>query len=315
MLYFDITITHWQITTKKKEGIPMSQPATPGRYLKSLLAIIIGNTIYSLGIVAFLLPNHIITGGTTGLALCGNHYFGIPISTFALVFNALMFFLGLLILGKAFAITTLVSSFYYPIILGIMQRFPALSQITDDKMLATVCAGVLIGAGIGLVIRAGASTGGMDIPPLILKKKLGIPISLSLYVFDVVILFLQMTFSDIEESIYGILLVLIYTFVLDKLLVLGMAQTQVKIVSKKFEEINNAIHNQLDRGSTLIYGETGYLHRKRPVVLTVVSNRELIHLNELVMEIDPSAFMIISKVNEVKGKGFSAPKVPRALNK
>lgn len=289
----------------------MNQISTRNKYLRNFIAILIGNTIYTLGIVAFLLPNHIITGGTTGLALCAHRYFDIPISLSALLFNIAMFFLGAAVLGKAFALTTLVSSFYYPLILDVLQRFPALSSVTEDKMLATICAGLLIGIGIGIVIRAGASTGGMDIPPLVLNRKLGIPVSLSLYIFDFLILLLQMTFSDTEESIYGILLVLIYTFVLDKVLVLGMAQTQVKIVSKKYEEINTAIHTQLDRGSTLIHAETGYLRRNRPLVLTIISNRELIRLNRLVTEIDPSAFMIISKVNEVKGIGFSLPKAAK----
>lgn len=293
----------------------MTQKPTCRKYIQDFAAIIFGNTIYALGIVAFLLPNGIITGGTTGLALCTRHYLGLPISAFALLFNAAMFLLGVLVLGKAFALTTLVSSFYYPFILDILQRFPSLSTITGDKMLATVCAGLLIGIGIGVVIRAGASTGGMDIPPLVLNRRLGIPVSVSLYVFDFIILILQMTFSDVEESIYGILLVLIYTFVLDKVLTLGMAQTQVKIVSKKYEEINTAINTQLDRGSTLIQAETGYLRRERPMVLTVISNRELIRLNKIVMEIDPSAFMVISKVNEVKGKGFTMPKVPRTASK
>lgn len=286
----------------------MGHSVIPFKYFKNLVAILAGNTIYTLGIVAFLLPNHIITGGTTGLALCAGHYFQVPISIFALIFNTLMFILGFCVLGKAFALTTLVSTFYYPFILDLLQRVPALSSITNDKMLATVCAGLLIGTGIGIVIRAGASTGGMDIPPLVFHKKLGIPVSVSLYAFDFTILLLQMSFSDIEESIYGILLVLIYTFILDKVLVLGLAQTQAKIISTKYEEINTAINSTLDRGSTLIQAQTGYLKKDRPMVLTVISNRELIRLNKLVTDIDPSAFMIIGKVNEVKGKGFSLPK-------
>lgn len=293
----------------------MSNKQTTARYIRNLLAILAGNTIYSLGIVAFLLPNGLITGGSTGLALCVQNYFGVPIPTFAFIFNAAMFILGALILGKKFALTTLVSSFYYPIILGVMQKVPGLDNVTDDPMLATICAGILIGAGIGIVIRVGASTGGVDIPPLILNHYFGIPISITLYLFDFVILLLQMTFSDVEESIYGILLVVIYTFVLDKVLTLGLAQTQVKIISKKYEEINNAINSKLDRGSTFIQAETGFLRRERPIVLTVISNRELIRLNKLVMDIDPNAFMIICKVNEVKGKGFSLPKVPRTAPK
>lgn len=289
----------------------MSIKNPAAKYAKNLVAILLGNTIYAIGIVAFLLPTGIITGGTTGLALSARHYFGIPISAFALCFNTFMFFLGLIILGKAFALTTLISSFYYPVILDILQKVPSFSNVTQDRMLACICAGMLIGLGIGIVIRAGASTGGMDIPPLILKRFWGIPVSVSLYLFDIVVLFLQMTFSNVEESIYGIIMVLIYTFVLDKVLTLGLAQTQVKIVSKKHDEINAAIHTQLDRGTTLIHAETGFLHRESSIVLTIISNRELIRLNKIVTDIDPSAFMIICKVNEVRGKGFSLPKVPR----
>lgn len=275
----------------------------------NLLLILLGNTIYTLGVVAFLLPNHIITGGTTGLGLSAQHYFEIPISVFAFFFNLIMFFTGFLILGRKFALTTLVSTFYYPLCLNIMERFPALQEVTQDKMLATLCAGALIGIGIGIVIRAGASTGGMDIPPLVLRKKAGIPVSVSLYVFDFLILLVQMTFSNKEQILYGIFLVFIYSVVLDRVLVLGLSQTQVKIISPQYEQISQAILNQLDRGCTFIQAETGLLHTVQPMLLTIISNRELIHLNKLVTEIDPDAFMIISKVNEVKGKGFSAPKI------
>ena len=104
-------------------------------------------------------------------------------------------------------------------------------------MLCTILGGMMIGAGIGIVIRAGASTGGMDIPPLILKKLFHLPVSATLYVFDFSILILQMFFSDIEESLYGILLVMIYTFVLDKVLVIGTHQARADIVSSHYEEI------------------------------------------------------------------------------
>ena len=148
----------------------------------------------------------------------------------------------------------------------------------------------------------------MDIPPLILNKKFGLPVSVMLYVFDFIILIGQALFSDKEAILYGILLVLTYTIVLDKILVIGQAQTQVKIISQKSEEINEAITQKMDRGSTLLHTETGYLRTKQNMILTVISNRELSRLNQLVMEIDPSAFMVIGKVNEVHGKGFTLPK-------
>lgn len=277
----------------------------------NILTILAGNAIYALGVAVFILPNDLITGGTTGLGIAFEHYFDIPISAFVFCFNAVMFLLGAVVLGKMFALTTLISSFFYPIILGVFENIPQLGQITNDRMLATISGGLMIGFAIGIVIRAGASTGGMDIPPLVLNKKFGLPVSVMLYVFDFTILILQMLFSDKEQIIYGILLVLIYTVVLDKVLLTGHAQTQVKIVSKKHKEINQMIVQKLDRGSTLLYGETGYLHVDQPVIMTVISNRELSKLNQEVNKLDPEAFMIISRVNEVKGHGFSSNKIYR----
>jgi uncharacterized membrane-anchored protein YitT (DUF2179 family) len=279
------------------------------KYIWNLVYILAGNTIYAAAVVMFILPNNLITGGTTGLALFFNHQFSIPITFFVSAFNIAMFALGFFVLGKAFALTTVISTFYYPFIFGILEQIPALRGITNDRLLAVICGGIMIGCGIGIVLRVGASTGGVDIPPLVLNKKFSIPVSLSLYVIDFSILLLQMIFSNKEQVLYGILLVLTYTIVLDKVLLLGKSQLQVKIVSEKYEELNQMVIRQLDRGSTLIHAETGLCRNNNPVVLSVISNRELPKLNQLVMEIDPDAFVVISQVNEVRGRGFTTQKV------
>ena len=276
--------------------------------IKVIIGILVGNTIYALAVAMFILPNDLITGGTTGIALFLNTTLNIPVTLFVSIFNICMFLLGWKILGKKFALTTLISSFYYPFILGILENIFKNEIMSNDTLLCVIFAGIMIGVALGLVIRCGASTGGMDIPPLILNKKLGIPISISMYAFDFFILLGQMLIRKREMVFYGILLVLIYTIVLDKVLVIGKSQIQVKIISSKFEQINNMIINKLDRGSTLIHGETGFMHNKYPIVLTVVNNRELTLLNNYVYQIDSDAFMIINKVNEVRGKGFSSEK-------
>jgi uncharacterized membrane-anchored protein YitT (DUF2179 family) len=278
-------------------------------YIKKIAWILAGNTIYALAVTSFILPSGLITGGSTGLALLAYHQLGIPITIFVAVFNLAMFALGAAILGKTFLLTTLISTFYYPFILGILQKVPQLQDLTSDRMLSALYAGIMIGISIGIVIKAGASTGGMDIPPLVLNKKLGFPVSVSLYAFDFIILLSQMLFANKEQVLYGILLVLTYTVVLDKVLLVGQARTQVKIISEKYQEINRMIIDRLDRGSTLIHAETGYYHNESLVVLTVISNRELPKLNELVLSVDPKAFMIVSRVNEVKGRGFTMEKV------
>lgn len=276
--------------------------------IKRLFWVILGNTIYCTGVVAFILPMELITGGTTGLGLIANHYFNIPVEIFAAVFNVLMFLVAWFVLGASFAMTTMVSSFYYPVILGVFQKIEALKNFTTDPMLGTICAGLLIGVGIGVVIRAGASTGGVDIPPLVFNKKFGLPISVGLYACDFVILLGQMIFRDKEKTLYGILLVVIYTFVMDKVLVSGKSQIEVKIISKCYEEINTAIQQRLDRGTTFLKSESGYLREESMTLMTVVSNRQIARLNQIVLEIDPKAFIIINEAKEVMGRGFTLHK-------
>ena len=273
-----------------------------------IFLILFGNALYSLAVVAFILPSGIITGGTTGLALASAHWFHTPITAFVLCFNVLTFLLGLFVLGWKFAATTLFATFFYPILLAFWQQFPALSSLTKDAMLCTILGGMMIGAGIGIVIRAGASTGGMDIPPLVLNKKLGINVSVSLYVFDFTILILQMFFSNREQILYGILLVCIYTFALEKVLIMGKSKTQVEIVSDKYKEINELITTKFDRGTTLYNANGGFTGNSTCAVLTVINKRELFAIQEAVMKVDPAACIIISQVNEVKGRGFTLQK-------
>lgn len=275
---------------------------------KSLIWILAGNTCYALAVTMFVLPNGLITGGTTGLALFFYNQLGVPVQVVVSIFNVVMFALGALVLGKKFAFTTIISTFYYPFILSVLQGIPALASPTEDKLLAVIFSGLMIGAGIGAVLRVGASTGGMDIPPLVLNKKMGIPVSLSMNVLDVGVLLLQMAFSDREGVLHGILLVLIYTTVLNRVLLMGNARMQVKIMSDKYLEINEAISSELDRGVTLMKSQTGYLKKDGYMVLTVVSNRELVRLNQLIQNLDPKAFIVINQVNEVRGRGFTLKK-------
>lgn len=276
--------------------------------LFSILCVVAGNFLYALTVKLFLLPSDLVTGGTTGIALSMNHFFHIPISGFVLLFNVLMLILGFFILGKQFAATTLASTFLYPIALEIFNQLLGDFVMTDDLLLNTLFSGLGIGLALGIVIRSGASTGGMDIPPLILQKVFRIPVSISMYVFDVCILLVQALFRPIENILYGILLILIYTLVLDKMLLMGTTRTEIKIVSPKAQEIRDAILTQIDRGVTMLDGEGGYLHQKTQVILSVISNRELPKVERIIHTIDPESFMIINRVNEVSGRGFSMKK-------
>lgn len=274
----------------------------------SILSVAAGNFLYALTVKLFLLPAGLVTGGTTGIALTVNYLTDSSISAFVLLFNILMLLLGFFSLGKAFAVTTLASTFLYPLSLELLDRLLGDYILTQDILLCTLFSGLGIGTALGIVIRSGASTGGMDIPPLILHKTLRIPVSVSMYAFDVCILLSQALFRPAENILYGIVLVLIYTLVLDKMMLMGAARTEVKVISTKSDEIRDAILTQIDRGVTILNAESGYLHNPSPMVLSVISNRELPRVEKLIHNIDPESFMVVSRVSEVRGRGFSLKK-------
>ena len=148
----------------------------------------------------------------------------------------------------------------------------------------------------------------MDIPPLVLKKLFHIPVSASLWAFDFCIMLCQMTFHKGEDLLYGILMLMVISFALNKVLLLGTSRTEVKIVSQKAAQIRDAILSKVDRGVTMIHGEGGYLHQQTEIILSVISNHELPKIEQLARGIDPDCFMIVTRVTEVWGRGFTYSK-------
>ena len=278
------------------------------KWMLSAAIVTAGNLLYALTIKLFVLPTGLVMGGTTGLGLTANYLTGVPISAFVLAFNMVMLLLGLCVLGRRFAATTLLSSFIYPLALEFWQRLLGDYVLTKDVMLCTLFAGLGVGVSLGLVIRVGASTGGMDIPPLILNRLFRAPVSVCMYFFDVCILLSQGLFQSPEKLLYGVVLVMIYTIVLDKMLLMGTSRIEIKVVSEKSEEIRQAILQDLNRGVTLIQTESGYLRQNAQLVLSVLSSRELPKAEKLIHQIDPECFLMVSRISEVKGRGFSMQK-------
>lgn len=286
----------------------MSQEINRNRVF-SLLLVVTGNILYALSVKLFLLPANLISCGTTGIALVVNHLTHIPISGFIFVFNVVMLLVGWRMIGRQFALSTVFSSLFYPAALEVLNRTLGDIRITQDILLNVVFAALGLGVSLGMVIRGGASTGGMDIPPLILKKYLHIPVSSSLWVFDFCIMVSQLLFHTLEDLLYGILMILILSFTLNRVMLMGTSKTEVKIVSPKADAIRDAILSQVDRGVTLLHGEGGYLHTPTEIILSIVSNHEMPKIERLARSIDPDCFMIVSRVSEVWGRGFSRGKV------
>ena len=273
--------------------------------LLSILLVLVGNLIYACSVKFFVLPAKLMSCGTTGIALVMNHLLQVPLTEFIFVFNVAMLTLGWWVLGRGFAMTTVISSLFYPVALEVMDRTLGEVTVTDNMMLNVLFAGMGLGVALGIVLRAGASTGGMDIPPLILKKKLNVPVSVSLWAFDFCILLSQMMFHPLEDLLYGILLIIVISVAINKVMLMGTSRTEVKIVSSRADQIRQAILSRVDRGVTMLHGQGGYLQQDTQVILSVVSNHELPKIENLARDIDPDCFMIVSRVTEVWGRGFS----------
>ena len=271
-------------------------------------SIIFGNALYSLAVALFLEPSGLITGGATGIALAIGRLTGLSVSGLLFFINLAMLVWGWIVLGRAFALNTLASSVLSPAFLALFEGMANGRVLTEDIFLCTVFAGLGIGVSLGIVIRSGASTGGLDIPPLVLNKWFKLPVSATMLVFDIMVLLMQAVFSPMPQVLYGIVMVLIHTVVMDKMLMMGASRTEVKIISSQSDTICAAILEQLDRGVTILHGEGGYTHESSAVLLSIVSNRELPRLEKLAHSIDPTCFLIVSHVTEVSGRGFSMDK-------
>lgn len=274
----------------------------------NLVYIIIGNIFIALAVNTLILENHIIVGGTSGIGNVLNHYFNIPVSLSVGCLNVCLFLVGLFFIGKKFAMTTLLSTFLFPIILQFFETHSMFHHYLEDPLLAAILAACLVGVGIGLILKANASTGGVDILAILLNKKFGFPVHIVLNCIDLPILVLQFTFNDTTHVIYGIMIVMITAVVLNKTLTQGTSLVQLTVISDHYEEIKQSILHEFDAGVTLLASEKGFTQENSKLLLSVLPYRKLPAIKAKIHEIDPVAFVIVSHVEEVGGKGFTLEK-------
>ncbi len=294
--------------------------------IRYMLIVMLGNAIAAAASVFFIVPNNLVMGGTTGLGifvrnlLGGNKEWVVTLTVW--IANVALFLLGSFLLGKKFAAGTLAGTLLYPAFMSIFTLMndawlggrglcPTLGVEEEcNTMLAVLMGGLLFGGGVGIVVRIGASTGGTDIPPLIFQKYFNLPLGVGASVCDMSIVILQFAAKmSIINVLYGIVITLVSSIVVDKVSVTGARRTQVKIISRKYKEIRAMILNELNRGVTMLYGKTGFLQDDCYVLLTIVSNRDVVRLKNKIQAIDPEAFLTISEVAEVHGRGFSSDRV------
>lgn len=273
--------------------------------LWTIIGVLAGNLILAFTVSAFMVPHGIIMGGATGMGLTISHYFPIDLSLIIFIVNAILFVLGAVVLGKKFALTTIISTFVYPTFLSVVRQIPGVADMTDNIMLATIYGGALLGLGIGLIVRVGASTGGTDILALVFNKWFHIPVAALLYVVDFTVLGMQVFFSNSEQILYGILALILTTIVLNRVMLMGQSQIQLFIITELYKEVKEKMLKEIDAGVTMVHIETGYGKKQQQGVLCVIPKRKLYSVKELVQMVDPKAFITITQINEVRGRGFT----------
>ena len=272
--------------------------------VKTLLALLAGNLLLAFSVSAFVLPYDILSGGVAGIAVLVKPFTSISENTIITVLVVSLFLVGWAFLGKKFAVTTIMSSILYPAYLLLLDNH--LQPVEVDPLLASVFGGLIAGAGVGLVMKVGASTGGMDIPPLILQKYFGFDLGKSVMAIDALTVIAGLWIYDLQHVLIGLIYVYTSGIMISKVLTFGLIESMsVQIISEKYEELLPLIQEKMERGVTLIHAEGGYLHQQNNVLLVVISKHQYQSLVNLIRETDPSAFVIISDVKEVQGNGFT----------
>jgi uncharacterized membrane-anchored protein YitT (DUF2179 family) len=274
------------------------------RHVIDLLLVIFGNLILAFAVRFFILPYNILSGGVAGIAVAVSKLTGIQAD---LIVNGLiiaMFILGSLFLGKKFMTHTAISSFLYPFFLLVLNRFTFTMDI--DPMLASLYGGLIGGVGVGMVFRTGASTGGMDVPPMIINKYVHIELYKLILVVDALTVLFGMIAYGVEAVLIGLISVWATSFAVNKILLFGSLESlSIMIISEKTEEVNNFIQKEVDRGSTLLSGYGGFTKAPKNIIMTVVSKVEYPEMINEINKIDPHAFVVVTDAMEVKGNGFS----------
>ena len=271
----------------------------------TLLMVAIGTFILALSVEWFILPFNILSGGVAGIAVSLEPLLGIDANITINVLIVSLFLLGTAFLGKDFAVKTFLSTLFYPLFLYLLQKLE-LPALAIDPLLASLYGGIVAGLGIGLVFRVDASTGGMDIPPMIIHKYTGIPLSKLVFIVDAITVILGAFAYGIEAVLIGFIAVWTCSFMINKVLVYGGESAKsVYVISEKRKEISDYIHHHMERGSTILEAKGGFTGDKREMLLVVVTQKQYPEFVKVVKNLDEKAFLIVQDATEVHGEGFS----------
>ncbi len=273
------------------------------RVIIEILGTIIGSFIMAIGVSLFLLPNQLSSGGVAGIATITYYLFNIPMGTMMILINVPLFLISIFKMGKYFFVKSMIGTVTLSIFIDFLDKFKAL---TEDRFLACVYGGIILGIGTAILLKVNSSTGGSDLVSYVAKKyKPTVQAGNIIVIIDIVIVTLNMIFfREIEIGLYSAIAIYLMGKIID-ILFEGIDFTKLMIiVSDKSEEISKDIEEKIERGVTGLYGKGMYTNTKKLVLMCVAPRREVARIKMLARKIDPRSFIIITNSREVVGQGF-----------
>lgn len=265
------------------------------------IAITIGAILMATGLEIFLVPNHVIDGGITGISIMLAHIIGWKLGIFIFILNLPFVYMGYKQMGKTFAFSTVYGIIVLSIFVSFFHPIPA---FTDDILLATVFGGMILGMGVGIVIRNGGALDGTEILALVITKKVPFSVGQIIMFINIFILGAAGFVFSWDRAMYSLLAYVIASKAIDAV-VAGLEESKsVWIISDEAEEIGNAINARLGRGVTYIKGQGAFTGDSKKVIFSIITRLEESKLTTIVEDIDPTAFLAIADISEVRGGRF-----------
>lgn len=271
--------------------------------LKDNILIVLGALSMAFGIVFFLLPNSITTGGTPGMGILIHHITGLSIGMIVFLINLPLIIWGAKVLGKGFAFKTIWVTFLIATLIDLFSYFFKGIVLTDEILLASIFGGVLIGIGLGLIFKAGASAGGFTIVAKVLQSPYIKPANIILATDVIIVLSSIFVFNDIEKALWSIISIYCTAKAIDMVLTGTLNTKVIHISSLKADELSAAIADGLGVKGTLLEGDNLYKQREKKLILLVLDVKKLPQLKTIIEEVDKDAFLIVMEASEMMGRG------------
>lgn len=286
--------------------------------IRNIIFILIGSAIFSFGIVNINIENHLAEGGFTGITLLLYFKFSLDPSYTNLILNVPLFFIGWKLLGRTTFLYTLIGTFSVSLFLWVFQRYEVLNlhlNLQNDMTLVALFAGAFIGIGLGIIFKYGGTTGGVDIIARLAHKYVGWSMGKTMFMFDAVVIIISiLTYLSYREGMYTLVAVFIGAKVIDFMQEGAYAAKGATIISDKNDEIASKILSEMERGATFLKAVGSYTKIERNVLYCVVAKNEIVKLKNIIISVDPHAFVAVSDVHDVVGEGFTLDENKKPLH-